>query len=516
MFDTNTPSTLSINIDEYKDKVLGCWSGKNIGGTLGAPFEGRREMNDATFYTQKHSGEPLPNDDLDLQLVWLNAVEENGLYNITPRLLGEYWANFIVGPWNEYSVCKANIAKGLYPPLSGSCNNDIWKHSNGAWIRSEIWACLFPGSPDNAAEFAYMDACCDHCGDGIYAEIFTASLESAAFVVGDIRRLIEIGLSKIPGDCRVARSVRLACSLYDKRCEFKAAREAIVKDSEDLGWFQAPANLGFVILGLLYGEGDFSRSVCLANNCGDDTDCTAATVGSILGVIMGRSGIPAKWMEPIGESIKTVAINRYNLSVPETLGELTRRVITLAVEGQRAYPSLPMISSAPTSIPKDHIDGLLSSAAVERRIWGKSPYELTFDLPFGELAVDYEGGPSLAPGEEKRLKIAMKSMRFTERVVAFKFELPEGWSMKPGPGASINCVRYWLPEVELSITAGAFPESLIYIPLHVRYQDRLNPVTLNVPFELKGAAMNWSGKVNQGFYDARNRQAARRNSGANL
>ena len=263
-------------------------------------FEWDRNVNQATFYTQELNGKPLPNDDLDLQLIWLIAAEENGVYHLNERLLGEYWLNYITGPWSEYGVCKANMRNGLYPPLSGSCNNDRWKFSNGAWIRSEIWACLFPGAPDEAVEFAYMDACCDHCGEGIYAEIFITAMESAAFLVSDIRRLIEIGLSKIPVDCRIARSVKLVCDHYDHGDDFLTTREAVVKDNEDLGWFQAPGNIGFVIIGLLYGQGDFSRTVCLANNCGDDADCTAGSVGALLGIILGRSGIPTKWTDPIG------------------------------------------------------------------------------------------------------------------------------------------------------------------------------------------------------------------------
>ncbi|MFA6176934.1 MAG: hypothetical protein WC765_10195, partial [Phycisphaerae bacterium] len=126
MFDTHAPSTQKINLETYRDKVLGCWTGKNIGGTLGAPFEGKRQIQDVTFYTQELGGKPTPNDDLDLQLIWLLAAEENGLFRLNERILGEYWVTYISGAWNEYGICKANIRNGLVPPLSGSCNNDQW------------------------------------------------------------------------------------------------------------------------------------------------------------------------------------------------------------------------------------------------------------------------------------------------------------------------------------------------------------------------------------------------------
>ena len=214
MSETTIPKRPRLNLKDYGDKALGCWTGKNIGGTLGAPFEGRREMQDVTFYTQDLHGKPEPNDDLDLQLVWLQAIEEQGIQALNERILGEYWISSITAPWNEYGVGKANIKVGLTPPLSGSCNNEQWKYSNGAWIRAEIWACLFPGNPDLAIRGAYMDACVDHCGEGVYAEMFVAALESAAFVVDDMDELIKIGLSKIPADSLVARSVKVACDCF--------------------------------------------------------------------------------------------------------------------------------------------------------------------------------------------------------------------------------------------------------------------------------------------------------------
>ena len=125
-----------INFKEYKDKVYACWLGKNIGGTMGTPYEGKREILDVKGFVTEE-GVVLPNDDLDLQLVWLHALEQQGPHAINAALLGEYWLSFIVPHWNEYGIGKANMKRGLPPPMSGDYNND-WKHSNGAWIRTEI------------------------------------------------------------------------------------------------------------------------------------------------------------------------------------------------------------------------------------------------------------------------------------------------------------------------------------------------------------------------------------------
>ena len=109
-----------IVLDEaaYLDKVYACWLGKNIGGTLGAPFEGRRYVNDLDFYR------PVPersaaNDDLDLQLVWLKLLEDRG---VDPSMedFAQYWMDYLSAyPWNEYGICRRNMALGLRPPVSG-------------------------------------------------------------------------------------------------------------------------------------------------------------------------------------------------------------------------------------------------------------------------------------------------------------------------------------------------------------------------------------------------------------
>ena len=208
-----------MSIKEYRDKVLGCWMGKNIGGTLGAPLEGKRGVSDIDFYTQDLRGQALPNDDLDLQLVWLLAVEKYGRA-VNASILGEYWLSFIVPNWSEYGMGKSNLRMGLVPPLSGWVNN-LNRDSDGAFIRSELWACLAPGHPEIAVRYAYEDAIVDHSEEGVYGEIFCAAVQSAAFAEGDKKKLIDIGLSYIPQDCGIARGVRSVIASREQGLSWK-------------------------------------------------------------------------------------------------------------------------------------------------------------------------------------------------------------------------------------------------------------------------------------------------------
>ncbi len=320
---------LTFNRNILRDKIYACWMGKNIGGTLGGPYEGQKEIHDIQGFVTK-PGEVLPNDDLDLQLIWLKAMEEQGPEAVNTRSLSEYWLSYIGPTWNEYGVGKSNLRAGIPSPMCGEYNNGYWKHSNGAWIRTEIWACLYPGNVEKAIEYAFADAAVDHgYGEGSYAAIFIAALESAAFVFSDIQTLIQIGLSKIPADCRVARSVNIVLEAYKNGTPWQETRQLLVEDSADLGWFQAPANVGYVILGLLYGQGDFKKSLILAVNCGDDTDCTAATAGSILGIVKGTAGLPEDWTAHLGDKIEQLCLLRGHGKYPESITELTDAVMNL-------------------------------------------------------------------------------------------------------------------------------------------------------------------------------------------
>lgn len=428
---------VKLNKNTIQDKIHACWIGKNIGGTIGGPYEGRREILDIKGFTTK-KGSPLPNDDLDLQLVWLKAMEEYGPYQMSEQVLGEYWLSFISPHWNEYGVAKANLRAGILPPFSGEHENALWKHSNGGWIRSEIWACLSPGFPHIANHYAYMDACVDHgSGEGTYGEIFTATMESLAFFETDIREIIEKALTFIPQESRLAKSVRLVLTAYDRGEEWVQVRNRLVEQSADLGWFQAPANIGFVVLGLLYGEGDFRRSVLYAVNCGDDTDCTGATAGAFLGILKGMEGIPADWAEYIGEEIRTVALTAECYDLPGNCMDLTRRVMSMIPVVWKANGINMEYTQGDSDLTHTRelaVSEGISWAMYDRgedtvtsRLGMKPCSYLAFDTVYARGIAEFEGEPRLKEGSLRfRLRLYNKMME--PRYLYFHAYLPRGWS----------------------------------------------------------------------------------------
>ena len=116
---------INFNKAELRDKIYACWIGKNIGGSTGTPYEDGcfHVMNDCTGF-QCEPGNPFPNDDLDLQLIGLLAMAENGPDAVNSQLLGEYRLEYVTPYWSEYVISKTNMEKGMLSLLAGQYKNN--------------------------------------------------------------------------------------------------------------------------------------------------------------------------------------------------------------------------------------------------------------------------------------------------------------------------------------------------------------------------------------------------------
>jgi ADP-ribosylglycohydrolase len=321
----------------YKDKMLGCWIGKSIGGTIGGPLEGNTNFLDIPYEYPKVN---IDNDDLDLQLVWLHQLEQRGL-RITADDMGDAWLNHVEFPYDEYGVAMANLRMGIKPPATGIFNN-WFTNGMGSPIRSEIWACIFPGRPEVAGYYAYLDAQVDHWDESVWGEVLFACMESIAFVESDLHKIIDQGLEYIPDHSLIKQAVVLSVKLHAEGKSLREAREKILADYNHYNFTDCVQNIAFTILGLLYGGGDFLKCILDASACGYDVDCTAATAGSIIGIIQGGKYILETAKVEVATNVVT-SKGVVNFDAPKDVYELTDRVMKLAVQAD-GMDDLPTIA----------------------------------------------------------------------------------------------------------------------------------------------------------------------------
>lgn len=278
-----------IDYAEFIDKVHGCWYGKCLGGAAGAPVEGIKKVIEVGDFSEIFNPD-LPNDDLDLQLLWIDVLHNKGTI-INSCDLADAWVEKCWYPFSEYGYFLKNYMRGIKPPYSGIINNSFFKEGMGCPIRSEIWGIISAGNPELASQYAYMDACLDHADNSVYAEQFLAVLESMAFVENDMEKLVKIGMDLIPEDIRLSKCFEMIIKMYNDGADWMSARKSVIDKYSHPDFTNVVQNLGFILIALLWGKADMRDTINISLKCGYDTDCTCASAASIVGIINGYKGL---------------------------------------------------------------------------------------------------------------------------------------------------------------------------------------------------------------------------------
>ncbi|MBN2712628.1 MAG: ADP-ribosylglycohydrolase family protein, partial [Planctomycetes bacterium] len=392
---------MNITYDEYYNRIHGGWLGKCIGGTIGARFEGHKEWIE--IEPDKLFPDKIPpNDDLDLQILWLDVLEKKGA-NFTSENLADAWLEGCWYPFNEYGVFRRNWRLGIVPPVSGTFSNPFWGTGMGCPIRSEIWGYVCPGKPDLAADFSYRDGCLDHTAQSVGAEMMWAAAASLAFTDFNIRSLIDRTIHYLPAGTPIEKLSRMAIDGYDAGKSHREVRDRILANAPCAEACDSQINVPFTVLGLLYGEGDLEKTLIYALNCGYDTDCTLATAGALLGQILGADRISKSLKKPIGdELVMGIQYRRKEM----TISALTRDTARIGVLFGESFSANLKVTGAPEIAPLPRVE-----------------------VPEWSLSVTYEDGPCAAPGDTVGVTITAKGK--VPAMLPLSVIAPEGWVVTP-------------------------------------------------------------------------------------
>lgn len=316
---------MSIIPHDYIERCYAGWAAKLVGIRYGAPIEGwwynkiKEIYGELDGYVVDYS-RFAADDDSNGPMIFIRALNDaTHTRDITPQDIAETWLNYAPYEhgfywWGGYGISTEhtaylNLRNGIPAPRSGSIeqNGATIAEQIGGQIFIDTWGLVCPGQPALAAEYAAKAASVSHDGNGIYGGQYVAAAIALAFTAKDIREVLEGALNYIPTDCEYARAARAVIRFYDEQ-KVKNWREAYLYVRDSWGYAKYPGNCHIIpnaavmILSMIYGEGDFDKTLNICNMCGWDTDCNVGNVATIMGVLCGIEAISwEKWLKPIND-----------------------------------------------------------------------------------------------------------------------------------------------------------------------------------------------------------------------
>ena len=367
-----------ISHEELIDRISGFWIGQLLGNYIGFPFENNYVEEPIPIlvdrvYTADYEGDPelkinardrrghipimvnalrgaFSDDDTDIEFVTLHAVEKYGL-DITYPEITQMWMTHI----NDY-IWVANrearnlMDRGLVAPDTGRKENNKHWFQIDPQLVNEIWSAFYPGMTQQAAQRALWGARITNDDWGTHPTIAYGAMISAAFFEKDVRKLVDIAVKAVPDEGPFAEGIRDVVKWHSENDDWRATRDRIHERyyAYKKGSYEAPVSIvsslanGLAgIMAVLYGEGDYMKTVGIATSAGYDCDNQAATAGGLIGVLNGLSGmgeaavaqtmdLPAwgKWDKPFNDQYVNISRDEIRLRTP--ISEIVERIAAVA------------------------------------------------------------------------------------------------------------------------------------------------------------------------------------------
>lgn len=339
------------------DKIHGAWLGRCAGCLLGKPLEGlhtpelhalirsggasfltdyvwklnpsqqawNQAKKDSTLDYWLNMDHMPTDDDINYTIIGMGVIKKHGMAFSPNHVVNDWLSNLpLLATCTAERVAYRNFINLSEPPQSATIRNP-YREWIGAQIRADIFGYVALGNPQLAAELAWRDACISHVKNGIYGEMWVAAMLATAAVQSDLQEVIQIGLSEIPAHCRLAEDVKRVLHWHEEGLTYGEVCHQIHQQWDEKNshhWCHTNSNAQIVAIGLLWGENDYQKAITRAVWLGFDTDCNGATVGSIMGMVMGAKALPQKWTGLLNDTVKT-SVSGYNLaSISQTAAEM--------------------------------------------------------------------------------------------------------------------------------------------------------------------------------------------------
>lgn len=339
-----------ISKDQLEDKIKGGWAGQTIGVTFGGPYEFRFNGTFIEDYQPLvwHDGllkdnmlnNPGLYDDLYMDLTFVDVFEKYGL-NAPVDSFANAFADAGYMLWHANQAARYNILNGIKAPLSGYWKNSPHADDIDYQIESDFAGLMSPAMPNTASAISDKIGHIMNYGDGWYGGVFIGAMYTEAFTSNDINFIVNEALKTIPKQSTFYQCIADVIKWHKQFTDWHQTWFELQKKwSGDIacpdGVFNAfnidaKINSAYVVLGLLYGNGDYTKTLDITARAGQDADCNPSSVGGILGTMLGYKNIPAYWkqglndIEDIDFKYTTMSLNKvYEIGLKHALQNIEK------------------------------------------------------------------------------------------------------------------------------------------------------------------------------------------------
>ena len=389
---------------ELQDRIKGAWALQTIGVTYGGPTEFRylkRVIPDSVELiwndtTLQHYMEHRPGlyDDIYLDLTFVEVLEKEGV-EAPAASFAKAYANADYRLWHANQQGRYNYLHGLEPPETGHWLNNPHADDIDFQIEADFAGIMNPGMPASAIEICDRVGHIMNSGDGYYGGVFVAGLYSYAFIETKVPAVIDKALALIPEASTFYQCIADVIDWHQQYPESWKQNWDLLEEKwgDDIGCpdgvlsdfnIDAKLNAAYVVLGLLYGEGEVGKSMEIATRAGQDSDCNPATAGGVLGAMIGFDQVPEYWkqgldqIEAMNFAHTTTSLNKaYQLSYQHALDQITHHggeVGENEVKIKKQKPSVvPLEQNFPGYVPDEKV-------TINKKISSDNPQEMEFDF----------------------------------------------------------------------------------------------------------------------------------------
>lgn len=360
---TTKQQTATLSKETLKDKIAGGWAGKMIGVTYGAPTEFKAQgktFEDPINWVPTDVKGSVWQDDIYVQLTFMETMDQYGV-DAPAKKFQELFAKSGYMLWHANVQGRKNYFDGIYPPFSGNPEFNLHADDIDFQIESDYIGFICPGMPQSANKIADKIGHIMNYGDGVYGGVFVAALYSEAFFENDINKIVDKALLSLPAKSDYAKIINDVIVLHKhypkdwrkawQELENKWGKVNICEAGKTFN-IDAKLNGAYIIMGLLYGDGDVDKTMEIATRCGQDSDCNPSNAVAVLGVIKGFSGLPIAYQKAVknmGDSLFDNTSYSFNKAVNSTIkyaqemiekngGKVGEKDLTINVQNPVAFP----------------------------------------------------------------------------------------------------------------------------------------------------------------------------------